>query len=234
MVGRDGQVKVLDVGIARSLGGRDRGRDGVGRTRRRDDLPRTGAARGAFGGPGDGPVRDRCRAVRDARRHRTVRRRNGPGHRLRPQEGADAGPAGWPQRCESVATAVRRAMATDPARRFRRAAMQAAVTGAPSIPRLSPISVSEPEPTLVLPSGGFRRRRPTAWQLAAVAAVGLSGRFAWNVGKDLVWFVTGSDLDEPPRHRPRQGPQLRSAPPPPPRRRLPPHPRPRHRQQLQV
>ena len=142
MMSRDGQVKVLGLGIGGSL---DRA-DGVvtasgGSSARRS---RTGADRQAVDGAGDGPVRDRCRAVRDARRHRTcdgdTAQATAFAHRTSPVPDLQSL---RPDVSQSVAATVQRAMATDPARRFSdAAAMQPAYRQPRRFHDVYPISVS--------------------------------------------------------------------------------------------
>ena len=73
-----------------------------------------------------------------------------------------------------LAVAIRKAMAKDPADRFADAAeMQAALTE-PSTASTSVLRTSAvaSEPTQVLPSDGYRRRRRRPWWLVGVAALG--------------------------------------------------------------
>ena len=99
-----------------------------------------------------------------------------------------------------LAVAIRKAMAKDPADRFAdAAAMQAALTE-PSTASTSVLrtSAAVSEPTQVLPSDGYRRRRRRPWWLVGVAALAVASLVVWNMASGLFSFITSGD---PPEQR---------------------------------
>ena len=96
--------------------------------------------------------------------------------------------------------AIGKAMAKDPADRFADAAeMQAALTE-PSTASTSVLRTSAvtSEPTQVLPSDGYRRRRRRPWWLVGVAALAVASLVVWNMASGLFSFITSGD---PPEQR---------------------------------
>ena len=99
-----------------------------------------------------------------------------------------------------LAVAIGRAMAKDPADRFAdAAAMQAALTdtAADSTVVLRASAVAS-EPTQVLPSDGYGRRRRRPWWLVGVAALAVASLVAWTMASGLFSFITSGD---PPEQR---------------------------------
>ena len=99
-----------------------------------------------------------------------------------------------------LAMAIGKAMAKDPADRFADAAeMQAALTetstASTSVLRTSEVAS---EPTQVLPSDGYRRRRRRPWWLVGVAALAVASLVAWTMASGLFSFITSGD---PPEQR---------------------------------
>ena len=99
-----------------------------------------------------------------------------------------------------LAVAIGKAMAKDPADRFAdAAAMQAALTE-PSTASTSVLRTSAvaSEPTQVLPSDGYGRRRRRPWWLVGVAALAVASLVAWTMASGLFSFITSGD---PPEQR---------------------------------
>ena len=99
-----------------------------------------------------------------------------------------------------LAVAIGKAMAKDPADRFADAAeMQAALTE-PSTASTGVLRTSAvaSEPTQVLPSDGYRRRRRRPWWLVGVAALAVASLVAWTMASGLFSFITSGD---PPEQR---------------------------------
>jgi eukaryotic-like serine/threonine-protein kinase len=99
-----------------------------------------------------------------------------------------------------LAMAIGTAMAKDPADRFADAAeMQAALTE-PSTASTSVLRTSAvaSEPTQVVPSDGYRRRRRRPWWLVGVATLAVASLVVWNMASGLFSFITSGD---PPEQR---------------------------------
>ena len=99
-----------------------------------------------------------------------------------------------------LAMAIGRAMAKDPVDRFADAAeMQTALTETSTAStRVLRTSEVASEPTQVLPSDGYGRRRRRPWWLIGVAALAVAGLVAWTMASGLFSFITSGD---PPEQR---------------------------------
>ena len=99
-----------------------------------------------------------------------------------------------------LAMAIGKAMAKDPADRFADAAeMQAALDRTlDGVHQRPPNIGGASEPTQVLPSDGYRRRRRRPWWLVGVAALAVASLVAWTMASGLFSFITSGD---PPEQR---------------------------------
>jgi serine/threonine protein kinase len=96
----------------------------------------------------------------------------------------------------SLAVTIRKAMAKDPAQRYRSAAaMRAALTeGAADL--TADLRSSAQEPTQVLAPVDYRQRRRRPWWLAGVAALAVAGVVVWNLATGIFSFITSGDPPE--------------------------------------
>ena len=106
---------------------------------------------------------------------------------------------------ESLSSAIRAAMAKDPADRFSdaaemRRALRDAHTSATdrSATRVLPESFVATDPTRLLPADGYGRRRRVPWSLLGVAALGLVGLVSWNFAEDIFSFITSDERSDTP------------------------------------
>ena len=154
LLGAGRAVKLADFGIAKRLGDIAADLTGTGQF---VGTPKYLAPEQVVGepvDPGDGPLRRRCRAVRDARRSAAVRRRHADRDGDRPSGCADPGsPPGPARRARTTwPPPSARAMAKDPAERFASAEQMAAA--------LVRSAVTRPSRAVPAPFGRPVRRPP--------------------------------------------------------------------------
>jgi serine/threonine protein kinase len=95
-----------------------------------------------------------------------------------------------------LAIAIRKAMAKDPAQRYRSApAMNAALTEG-SADVTADLRPSAQEPTQILAPVDYRRRRRRPWWLVGVAALAVASLVVWNMASGLFSFITSGDPSE--------------------------------------